>query len=408
MKNLFTSISLFALLSFGSVAADLPLTEGEALRLGLGRQGIADVARGRVGLAQADVTEAGLMPNPTLDYKHDRTSGSSTKREQAFHLQQSFDIAGRRGLRREAAELRVQAVQGEIEARHLELAAEIRRHFHEVLLRQNLIQATQAWSDRFARIESIVTKLARGGEVSGYDRRRLSRERVVAQVRLDTEHAELERAREQLWGLLGGGNGIAQHRILAGTLLPATPLPIDALRHRLKARPGLKALEERAAAADIEGRAAGRGWIPDVTLGIGPKRVDDGAIRETGVALSIAIPLPIFDRQQAGGQRAASQAMIARGEYALVLARAEGDLRGLWKQTERLRTAATEFRARSMATSAELTRIAEAAYRAGESTLLELLDAYKGALEAETLALDLEWKSRLARIELDQLTGVAQ
>ena len=37
--------------------------------------------------------------------------------------------------------------------------------------------------------------------------------------------------------------------------------------------------------------------------------------------------------------------------------------------------------------------------------VLELLDAYKGALEAETTALDLEWKARDARIELDQLTG---
>ena len=50
-------------------------------------------------------------------------------------------------------------------------------------------------------------------------------------------------------------------------------------------------------------------------------------------------------------------------------------------------------------------RIAEVAYRAGESTVLELLDAYKGALDAETTALDLEWKAREVRIELDQLTG---
>ena len=63
------------------------------------------------------------------------------------------------------------------------------------------------------------------------------------------------------------------------------------------------------------------------------------------------------------------------------------------------------YRSDAVAPSAELVRIAEAAYRAGESTVLELLDAYKGALEAELTALDLEWKAREARIELDQLTG---
>ena len=48
---------------------------------------------------------------------------------------------------------------------------------------------------------------------------------------------------------------------------------------------------------------------------------------------------------------------------------------------------------------------AEAAYQGGESTLLELLDAYRGALEAEMTALDLEWKARQARIDYDLLTG---
>ena len=64
-----------------------------------------------------------------------------------------------------------------------------------------------------------------------------------------------------------------------------------------------------------------------------------------------------------------------------------------------------EHNGEAVAPSADLLRIAEAAYRAGESNILELLDAYKGAMEAEITALDLEWKARDACIELDQLTG---
>jgi cobalt-zinc-cadmium efflux system outer membrane protein len=52
-----------------------------------------------------------------------------------------------------------------------------------------------------------------------------------------------------------------------------------------------------------------------------------------------------------------------------------------------------------------LLRIAEAAYRGGESSLLELLDAYRGALESETTALELEKRAREACIEYDLLTG---
>ena len=75
------------------------------------------------------------------------------------------------------------------------------------------------------------------------------------------------------------------------------------------------------------------------------------------------------------------------------------------RQQVQLIAAAERYRREAVAPSADLVRIAEAAYRAGESTVLELLDAYKGALEAETMALDLEGKARDARIELDQLTG---
>lgn len=410
MTKLCCGIALSVVLGVGAAsAADLaPLTEGEALRLALGRPEVGEVARGMVGVAQAEATAVGLPPNPALDFKRDDLNGSPNKVEQTIQISQTFDIAGRRTLRREAADRRVQAVHGEAQARQIEHAAELRRRFFEALLRQDLADAVDAWARRFARIEAIVGKLARGGEVSGYDSRRLARERMAAQARLEVERAELERAREQLSSLLGGNDALGQGRRLAGTLLPAAASSIEALLPRIKARPGLKALEERAAAADLDGRAASRGWIPNVTLGAGPKYVDNGSQRDSGIAFLVSIPLPVFDREQAGGQRAASQALLARGEYGLALSRAEGDLRGLWKLTERLRTAAVEYRGKAVASSADLTRIAEVSYQAGEATLLELLDAYRGALDAEMTALDLEWKSRLARIELDQLTGVPE
>jgi len=82
-----------------------------------------------------------------------------------------------------------------------------------------------------------------------------------------------------------------------------------------------------------------------------------------------------------------------------------GQARGIHLQATQLIAAAERYRREAVLPSSDLVRIAKSAYRAGESTVLELLDAYKGALEAELTALDLEWKAREALIELDQLTG---
>lgn len=384
-----------------AVWAQTPLTEAEAVRLGLTRADFADLERGAVQAAEADVLAAGLFPNPTLNYSRDSVDGSPDTVEQTWMLEQTFDVSGRRGLHREAASRRVAAVTAGNASRQRQMAAEIRRSFHEVLFRQETIRATETWTQRFARVEGMVGKLARAGEASGYDRRRLARERQTAEARLAAARAELDRALARLVALTGAPDV----PLLKGALLPSSPTPVDTTLTRLDQRPDLQALARRAEAADLEGRAAKRGGIPEVTVGIGPKYVDNGSTQDKGVALSLSVPLPVFDRQQAGQQRAAAEALQTRAEYRLARSRAEGELRGLYRQAEGLRVTAADYRSHAVAASPELLRIAETAYQGGESSLLELLDAYRGTLETETTALELEKRARLARIEYDLLAN---
>lgn len=381
--------------------AQTPLTEAEAVRLGLSRADLADLERGVVQAAEADALAAGLFPNPTLSYSRERIDGSPESIEQTWMLEQAFDVSGRRSLHREAANRRVAAASAGNASRKLEFAAEIRRSFHAVLFRQESIRATEAWTQRFARVEGMVGRLARAGEASGYDRRRLARERQTAEARLAAERAELDRALARLLALTGAPDAPA----IQGTLLPP-PLPAaDTALARLDQRPDLQAMSRRAEAADLDGRAARRGGIPEVTVGIGPKHVDNGSTRDNGVALALSVPLPVFDRQQAGQRRAAAEALQARAEYRLAKSRTEGELRGLHRQLEGLRATAVDYRARAMAATPDLLRIAETAYQGGESSLLELLDAYRGALETEVTALELEQRARDARIEYDLMIG---
>ena len=381
--------------------AQTPLTEAEAVRLGLARSDLTDLDQAEVRVAEADALAAGQIPNPTLSYSRDRVGGSPATVEQSWMLSQTFDLSGKRRLHREAAERRVEVASAGNATRRNELAAEIRRAFHNVLLRQETIRATETWVKRFARVEGLVGRLARAGEASSYDRRRLARERQAAEARLAAERAELGRTLANLATLIG-----ARHEpLVSGELLPPALPAIETALNQLEQRSDLRALSLAALAADLDGRAAKQGRIPDLTAGIGPKWVDNGISRDHGVALTLSMPLPVFDQQQAGRQRAAAEAARARAEYRLARARAEGELRGLHRQAEALRTAATEYRAHAAAASPELLRIAEAAYQGGESGLLELLDAYRGTLESETTALELGKRARDARIEYDLLTG---
>lgn len=395
------TLSVFLLALPLAAWAQSPLTEAEAVRLGLARSDLADLELGMVRAAEADVLAAGQLPNPTLSYNRDRLGGSSDTIEQSWMLSQAFDLSGKRKLRREAAERRVDIANAGNATRRSERAAEIRGVFQDALFRREAIQVTETWAQRFVRVESRVAKLARAGEASGYDRRRLARERQAVEARLATERAELGRILARLATL----TGMPQDPIVSGDLLPPSLPAIETALNRLEQRPDLRALSLAALAADLDGRAAKQGAIPDLTVGVGPKWVDNGISRDSGYALSLSIPLPVFDRQQSGRQRAAAEAMQARAAYRLAHTRAEGELRGLHRQAEALRATASEYRARVLAASPELLRIAEVAYQGGESSLLELLDAYRGALESEATALELEKRAREARIEYDLLTG---
>ncbi|MGH8635654.1 MAG: TolC family protein [Burkholderiales bacterium] len=397
--------SLFVLLSvlpFGAWS-QTPLTEPEAVRLGLSRAALSDWAQASVDAAEADVLSASQLPNPTVGYSREQTGGSPRSVEQSLHIAQTFQLSGRRDLRTRAAGRRVDMAAAGTNVRRAELAAEIRQRFYEVLLKQELVRATKTWIERFARVQNVVEKLARAGEVSGYDRRRLARERETAKAKLATESAGLARAQERLAALIGSPESSVG--AVFGTLLPSQPMSHEADIARLDQRPDLRVLSSRAEAADLERRAAVLERIPDVTVGVGPKWIDNGISRENGIMVTLSVPFPVFDRGQAAQRRAAAEALGARAEYQLARARAEGELRGLHRQVEQLAAAANEYRARVLAATPELLRIAESAYRGGESTILELLDAYRGALESEVTALDLESKARAARIEYHLHSG---
>jgi cobalt-zinc-cadmium efflux system outer membrane protein len=396
---------LFALLlALGAAPAGAQvLTEQEALRIGLAQAGHTSIAEATLAGARADVADAGRWPNPVLEAQRETMRAAPTRlTERTVQLTQQLDLAGRRSLAREAARARLAASEADLAQRRLDLALEIRARFFEAVHRDALLAAARTWQARMQALADTVQALHKGGEAAGYDRRRIQLELSHARSRVQVEQAAVGKARERLRALLGAETLSGAP---AGELVPAAPPPLDSLLAALARRPDLRALERRAQSHDIEQRAAGRAWIPEVTVGLGRKSVEDGAQRDSGTVLSLALPLPLFDRKQGEARRAAAQASIARSDARLQRARLEAELRGAWQEAAALAEAARSQRDDSAAQSRALTRIAEAAYRGGETGLLELLDAYRAELEAATRALELAWNARQAALELDTIAG---
>lgn len=387
-------------------AQPAPLTEREAIQGALSRPAWQDAQAARLETAESAVAAARLWPNPVLAMERERidaVGGDETERK--IQLSQTLDVSGRRALRRDAASERFNAARLEGMDRRLDTIAEVRRTFAESVHRERSQAAIGRWLARVEAATEVATRLAKAGEASGYDRRRIEREAQTARARRAAAMADAARSLEQLAVLAGRPPHEAGP--LTGELLPEAVPPLEASLQSLRERPHLAALRAQATAFEREREAAQRGWIPDLTLSAGQKRVADPRQSDRGTVVGVAFSIPLFDRGRAEAQRSGAQAQLLRAEHDLALARAEGGMRGVWRQASDLRQAADTFRRESLAGSRDLARIAEAAYRAGEASLLELLDAYRAELDAETTELDLALRARLARIELDSLSGVS-
>jgi cobalt-zinc-cadmium efflux system outer membrane protein len=120
--------------------------------------------------------------------------------------------------------------------------------------------------------------------------------------------------------------------------------------------------------------------------------------------LGLALPLPLFNRNEAARQR-------ARGDYAEAVTLRDdmrhqiaGNVAAAWRAyvaTRGAAQAASTFDTRGQ----EVARIARVAYREGHATLTELLDAERAATEAMHTHLRWAADAWLARLEFERALG---
>lgn len=376
------------------------LSEADAVARGLELAPFRDVEQGDVARSRVRESAERRWSNPVLEYSREDAGGST---EHIATVSQELTLSGRRGLRANAAGRRTAAAEGRSRRLRQLRAVDIRTAYYSVLAAQERVTAAQTWVDRLHEAERAVARREAAGDVSTYDHRRVARELYSAETTVSRERAALEEA----WTLLAPRIDVepmadGSWPMLTGVLLPAAELPsLDVALEGLNRRGDLEAIENEIRAAGLYGEAAGRGWIPPVTIGAGPKFVDNDGASDGGFVVTASVPLPVFNRGQAEQMRAVADVRVARGRAALLRAEAEAQLRGAWRNAGQLEAAARELATRTESASPALIRAAEAAYHGGEIGVLEMLDAYRTGFEDRLQRIELETEARRARNAVD-------
>lgn len=414
MRRAVCSAALAVVLTSSSAGAQsLMLTESEALSRLAANGPRVQAIRAVVDLARVDVLAAGRWPNPRVNWDRQSVAGVT---EHYVTVSQPLPVTGRRRLDVQAASARVSASSSRVDDEVRRLRADLRLAFAELLAAQTLERELLAARDRLRELSEVLARREGEGDAAGFDRLRAERE--VLDVESDLVVAATDRARAQ--GTLAGffAAGTAPSQIVAvdrPASAPAVPALDTLLEQAESARGELVAYRHELEAARFAARAAGRSLVPEPEIFVGTKSSTASSggvgsavtIGETAIGPVVAVhaTIPLFDRARPERALAAAQAARAEAGVASFRAVLRGQVAALRDVVLQRRAAADRYRAEAVQSAAQIERIAQVAYDAGERGILELLDAYRLGASARVRQTTLDLALREAEIELAFATG---
>jgi cobalt-zinc-cadmium efflux system outer membrane protein len=359
-----------------------------------------------VDVARADEHTARIVPNPVVSaqllqtVRGDVDSFNGTQPQ--ITLEQPIPIAGQRRARMTYAKRRTAAIRAEVALFHEQAAAEARRAFVRLLARQRAVEVLEAAAGELEQAATIVRGRAASGDRSRYDALRIEVEVRRVAVELEAARAEVEAASRGLAALVGVAG--ARPRAL-GDLTPeddeATPSDVLDEDH-----PAMEVARRSVSAAEAASSVARREAVPMPVIGGGAAFTTRSYASAAYVGLTI--PLPLFDRNQGRVEAARAEVRVAEARRQSTLVALESELQRAIAVLDMRRQALERFEGGVYASLPELGAMAEAAYRSGTTSILEVVDSLRTRRELEREHLDYLEAVKLAEIDVLAASGRAR
>ena len=336
--------------------------------------------------ARARLRQAGLLPNPSIDFEQQNgVFGSPGERGTTVGFSMPLELAGQRGRRIDLARAELEAAEADVADRERRMTSELRLAYIETLAALRELEVTQNLYALDVETARIVEARVEEGDAAPLELNllraevdRLRARRALVEGRL---HASATRLK-QLVGM-APDEQLQLREVLMSPLLPDPPASLDAaIEIALRTRPDLRfaRLSEDVARAGyrlVKAQAA-----PQVTAFVQYSNVlgtfDDTPIgvltdRDRIFGFGVSVTLPIFNRNQ--GAKAEAQIAITqaqrRREFTESVVRAE--VTAAYRRYEAARASIQTYERGVIERSERNVQTMRAAYQVGAFRVSELL-----------------------------------
>lgn len=371
-----------------------------------------------VALAAADVEEQkgrlraakALLPgNPEFEVSQGRRTdeaGGETS-DVSAGVSQEIEIGLQRGSRKDAARAALARAEALLDDRRLRVIADVRSSFLLVLAAREKVRFAEQVEglgknlfDAAKRREEAGSGTALETNLAKIEWGDAKRSRISAQRELAERTADLARLLSLKPDELGTPEGELRPP-------PARAIDLEAFRKRARERsPMVRASLRGKDAARADLTLARKDVIPNLTIRGGWDSEADGA--EEIVGLGVSVPIPLFQRNQAGIGSAKAQVRRAEAEQGFADASLEQDIEVAWQRSQATREELEVFDADILKQVEENLRLLQSSLSAGKSNLLEVIVVQRRLVDTRRDYLDALAAAGSADAEMERLLGAEE
>lgn len=386
----------------------LRLSRREAIAEALAHNPQLEIARAQIGEARARRVEATSLPDPavtaSLDQQHRLfQSGSTGQKNVAVDMLVPFPNKLR--LQGKIAQADVASSELSYAQQRQLIAAQTSEAYDSLLValkhRADLTEAETLARDFLAKTQARFN----AGTAAKLDVIRATVTLAQASTDLLANALDVQTTGSALERLVGR----SQEEVVIPTdslEVPNTLPPLErVIEAGLASRPELASIRAQRAGARANTSLAKQFWLPDLVLGVSRDyNQPDPALFSTG----LAFPLPIFFWQHSRGQIAEAsfrERELGATERDLIAAVTQ-DLRDAYANARIALQQAVFIRDQLLPSARAAYRAASASYSLGGSSALDVLDARRSLLDAETQYADALAAANISLAELERAVAV--
>lgn len=386
----------------------------EAVEFSMQNNGDLKALREEKGVREAGKVRAGLLPNPTIELEGTtgEATGSSSENSLSIGVSQEFLTAGKRVKRLQVAGKELEGFDRQIDNAGRLLAEEVKTAFYDLLLAGKRVELAERSIALNNQLLEVARERLEAGDIPELELNLARVEVARSEGRKIEAERELYPAKARLLSLMGLPPGEAN---LAGTL-EGKPLlkSLEELKVlALGGRPDLKALSAGKEKSEAEITLAKADAVPNITAGLGYQR-ENTAIEVAGgeakdrdnlIAMKLSIPIPLFDRNQAGIREAQARKGSAESRHQFARLSIEREVEAAHARLTTAEKAVTIYAKEIIPQLEENLALVQEAYRLGEVGILTVIEEQKKFFEVNDSYLAALYNRQTALVRLEAAVG---